>query len=164
VTRVDYGTERVFYRTPRGDVQNARPVTLDKYQKMMLEICRSVIHIRHVELPRFNVGDRLNNNLKLRVDYMRNKIGKDDFKKVLQKKEKENMKRGELSDIMGMYVSVMTDIMYRVLGCSESVDSVEMKEQKEMNTIRLYTNTLFETVSKTYHCKKYEIDSAFQFN
>jgi hypothetical protein len=63
-----------------------------------------------------------------------------------------------------MYVSVMTDIMYRVLGCSESVDSVEMKEQKEMNTIRLYTNTLFETVSKTYHCKKYEIDSAFQFN
>ncbi len=63
-----------------------------------------------------------------------------------------------------MYVSVMTDIMYRVLGCSESVDSVEMKEQKEMNTIRLYTNTLFETVSKTYHCKKYEINTKFQFN
>ena len=59
-----------------------------------------------------------------------------------------------------MYVSVMTDIMYRVLECSESVEG----EEKEMNTIRLYTNTLFETVSKTYHCKKYEINPQFQFN
>ena len=62
-----------------------------------------------------------------------------------------------------MYVSVMTDIMYRVLEGGEGSEG-DVGEQKEMNTIRLYTNTLFETVSKTYHCKKYEIDSAFQFN
>jgi hypothetical protein len=71
------------------------------------------------------------------------------------------MKRGELRDIMLMYVSVMTDIMYRVL---EGGEGEPVGEEKEMNTIRRYTNTLFETVSKTYHCKKYEIDSAFQFN
>jgi hypothetical protein len=77
--------------------------------------------------------------------------------------EKENMKRGELRDIMLMYVSVMTDIMYRVLEGGSMLQG-EVSEEKEMNTIRKYTNTLFETVSKTYHCKKYEINSAFQFN
>lgn len=63
-----------------------------------------------------------------------------------------------------MYVSVMTDIMYRVLDGKEVIEKGEVGEEKEMNEIRKYTNKLFETVSKTYHCKKYEINSKFQFN
>lgn len=58
-----------------------------------------------------------------------------------------------------MYVSVMTDIMYRVL---EVEDVVNIK--REMNELRMYTNTLLEKVSKTYNCKKYEINPKFEFN
>lgn len=58
-----------------------------------------------------------------------------------------------------MYVSVMTDIMYRVLEVREIEGEVG-----EMNSIREYTNRLLETVSKTYNCKKYEINGLFEFN
>ena len=59
---------------------------------------------------------------------------------------------------MGMYVSVMTDIMYRVL--ETNVSDVK----REMNELRMYTNTLFEAVRKTNNCKKYEINTKFEFN
>lgn len=122
------------------------------------DICRKVIHIRHVDIPKFRVEDRMHNNLQLRINYMRNKISKDEFKKLLQKREKETLKKGEISEIMGMYVSVMTDIMYRVLesGKNEMI-------MIEINELRKYTNTLLDTVSKTYNCKKYEIDVNFKF-
>jgi hypothetical protein len=62
-----------------------------------------------------------------------------------------------ISNIIGMYVSVMTDLMYRVLG--GGVGSVK----SEMNELRVYTNNCLEVVSKTYNCKKYSINETFQF-
>lgn len=139
---------------------------LEAYEKLktddnvdnVIDICRQTIHIRHVEQPRFRALDRLNDNLQMRINYMRNKINKEDFKKVLQKKEKENMKRGEISNIIGMYVSVMTDLMYRVL--DGGVGGVK----SEMNELRVYTNNCLEVVSKTDNCKKYSINEKFEFN
>jgi ribosome-associated translation inhibitor RaiA len=155
ITRGYFNNEMrtVTYVSPRGEVHHNHPCKMDD----VIDICRQTIHIRHVEQPRFRALDRLNDNLQMRIDYMRNKINKEDFKKVLQKKEKENMKRGEISNIIGMYVSVMTDLMYRVLG--GGVGSVK----SEMNELRVYTNNCLEVVSKTYNCKKYSINETFQF-
>ena len=144
------GKQTVMY-----DETNRR---LRDFENEMVEICRKVIHMRHVDIPRFRVGDRLTSNLKLRINYMRNKIDKNDLKKLLQKREKENLKKDELSEIMCMYVSVMTDIMYRVLDGSKND---MMNEMNEMNELRMYTNSLLENVSKTYNCKKYEINKKF---
>lgn len=159
-TRVTVGylgneVRQVVYVGPKGEVNTGHPGKVDE----IVEICRKIIHVRHVDVPRFRVGDRLTDNLQLRVDYMRNKLDKECLKKLLQKREKENLKRGELSEITGMYVSVMTDIMYRVL-VSESTEECK----KEMNELRMYTNSLLENVSKTYNCKKYEINSKYDFN
>lgn len=104
----------VVYVSPRGQEFDSHPSKIVD----IVEICRRVIHIRHVDQLRFRETDRLNNNLQMRINFMRNKINKDDFKKILQKKEKENAKRGELRNILGMYVSVMTDLMYRALALS----------------------------------------------
>lgn len=60
---------------------------------------------------------------------------------------------------MWMYVSVMTDLMYRVLdgGIGGGIKS-------EMNELRVYTNNSLEVVSKIYNCKKYSINEKFEFN
>jgi len=156
ITRGYFNNEmrQVTYVSPRGEVHQNHPSKMDD----VINICRQVIHIRHVEQPRFRALDRLNDNLQMRIDYMRNKVNKEDFKKVLQKKEKENMKRGEISNIIGMYVSVMTDLMYRVL---EGAQPTCVKS--EMNELRVYTNNCLEVVSKTYNCKKYIISESFEF-
>ena len=153
---VDRLTEKLVYISPDGTTRSRNP-TKTKTDEL-IEICRKVIHMRYVDLPKFRVEDRMTNNLQLRIDYMRNKINKDEFKKLLQKREKDNLKKGELSEILGMYVSVMTDIMYRVFEYGKT--NTIMTELKEL---RIYINTLLETVSKTYNCKKYEIDVKYNF-
>ena len=145
------------YISPDGTTHSRKP-TKTKTDEL-IEICRKVIHMRYVDVPKFRVDDRMTNNLQLRIDYMRNKINKDEFKKLLQKREKDNLKKGELSEILGMYVSVMTDIMYRVFEYGKT--NTIMTELKEL---RIHTNTLLETVRKTYNCKKYEIDVKYNFN
>jgi hypothetical protein len=60
-----------------------------------------------------------------------------------------------------MYVSVMTDLMYRVL---EGAQPTCVNIKSEMNELRVYTNNCLEVVSKTYNCKKYIISESFEFN
>jgi hypothetical protein len=93
----------------------------------------------------------------MRIDYMRSKIDKESMKKTLQKKEKENMKRDEINNVLGMYITAMTDIFYRVL------DGRNKGIVKEMDELRCYSNECLEAVSKTYNCKKYVIDEKFMF-
>ncbi|NBO36698.1 hypothetical protein EBU91_04090 [bacterium] len=125
---------------------------------MYTEICRNIIHIRHVDIPRFTVENRMNANLKLRIDYMRNKLDKETFKKIIQKKDKDNMKKNEISNLLFMFVNAMTDIFYRLS------DSNKEKILNEMNELRLYTNEQFEKICKVYNCKKYNINAVYQLN
>lgn len=143
-----------YFVTRLMERRNARYKSKDD----MTNICRMVIHIRYVEQARFNVNDRLMNNLKLRIDYMRNKMSRDDMKKLLQKREKDNMKKGEINNILGMYVSCMTDLFYRLMNNED-----EERIKNEMNELRVYTNECLSNVSKVYNCKKYNIDKSYKF-
>lgn len=60
-----------------------------------------------------------------------------------------------------MYVSVMTDLMYRVL--EGGVGGRRQGIKSEMNELRVYTNNCLEVVSRTYNCKKYSINEKFEF-
>ena len=124
----------------------------------MIEICRQVIHIRFIEQPRFTTERRLYSNMQLRIDYMRNKINKDGMKKILQKREKETIKKTELSNVLGMYVTCMTDLFYRLY---DEDDLVKIK--KEMIVLKKYVNDCFQKISKSYNCKEYSIDNKFHF-
>ena len=124
----------------------------------MIEICRQVIHIRFIEQPRFTTERRLYSNMQLRIDYMRNKINKDGMKKILQKREKETIKKTELSNVLGMYVSCMTDLFYRLYDENDLV-----KIRKEMIELKKYVNDCFQKISKSYNCKEYSIDNKFHF-
>ena len=130
----------------------------DEQVTSIIEICRQVIHTRFIEQPRFTTENRLYSNMQLRIDYMRNKINKDEMKRILQKREKETSKKTEISNVLGMYVSCMTDLFYRLY---EENDIVKIK--KEINELKKYVNECFQKISKTYNCKEYRIDNKFYF-
>lgn len=124
----------------------------------IVEICRQVIHVRFTEQPRFATERTLYSNMQLRIDFMRNKITKNAMKKILQKREKETTKKGEISNLLQMYVSCMTDLFYRLY---EENELVKIKE--EMNVLRKYVNTCFGKIRKMYDCKEYLLDDKFHF-
>jgi hypothetical protein len=126
----------------------------EKKEDIILDICRNVIHIRHVELRRFQTN-ALEDNLNLRIDYMRNKINKDGLKSILQKNDKANQKKKEISNIILMYITCMTDLFYR---------SIQEKILlQEMNELRDYTNDCLYNVGKSYNSKQYSINEKFEF-
>lgn len=123
------------------------------------EIARNIIHIRHVEVARFQAPDRLQDNLQMRIDFMRNKIEKEDFKKRIQKKEKDNDKKREINNVLGMYINCMTDIFYRLINNPKEKDNIK----NEMEELRKYVNESFKRISTTFNCKAYEINKDFVF-
>jgi Hom_end-associated Hint/LAGLIDADG-like domain len=128
-----------------------------KSNENFVEIARNIIHIRHIELPRFNRADQLQDNLQMRIDFMRNKIEKEDFKKKIQKKEKESEKKNEIANVLGMYLNCMTDIFYRLI--DKPKDAVKI--QHEMDTLRTYTNKCFVGIGKSFNSKMYELNKDF---
>lgn len=124
------------------------------------EIARNIIHIREVEVPRFQQADRLQDNLKMRIDFMRNKIEKSDFKRKIQKKEKENQKKNEISNVLGMYINCTTDIFYRLIDKPNEAKKIQV----EIDALRRYVNDSLKRISMTFNCRKYEINQHYQFD
>ena len=137
-------------------------------RNIFLNITREVIHIKYEELPRFITPDRLENNLELRIDYMRNKINKVNFGKKIQKKEKENQKKKEISNVINMYITCITDILYRLKSDLKNKEFDTMSKTNidfldEMLSLKQYTNEVFKRISSTYNCKIYSLDKDFKF-
>lgn len=147
------------YQKYNGLRQSTFPFKSNSTNENFAEIARNIIHIRHVEIPRFQAPDRLQNNLQIRINYMRNKIKKEEFKKIIQKKEKENEKKREINNILGMYMNCMTDIFYRLTAKPKQKDTINI----EMEALRKYVNESLARVSSTYNCKKYEINKEYIF-
>lgn len=127
--------------------------------------CRCLIHIRWVELPRWQVH-RNNENLYLRVLYLRNKITEEEFKRTLQRKEKENLKKQEIYNILQMFLECSTEIFYRFmeyLQTGKDRQNDEMDVFKEFEGLREYSNNCLGRVSKAYKCRRYSIDVDFNF-
>ena len=149
---------QIVYISPRGEVHYNHPGKATSSNNFV-EIARNIIHIRFVESPRFQAPDRLQDNLQMRIDYMRNKIEKEEFKKKIQKKEKENEKKREINNILGMYMNCMTDIFYRLTAEPKQKEIIKI----EMEGLRKYVNESLARVSITYNCKKYEINKEYIF-
>jgi hypothetical protein len=131
--------------------------------KTELTKLRNIIHIRMVEIPRFNVNV-LQENENLRIGYMRNKITEEDFKVMLQKKEKQMQKKQEIANILATFMNCMTEIIYRMTELmrtytdnrSEATNMfLEMMDEK--NNLTTYTNQCLSDVSAVYKCKEYKI-------
>lgn len=132
-----------------------------KYKsKELLEIIRNVIHIQRVELRRFMAENIELKHRQLRIDYMRQRINKDQLKNIIQKKEKENQKKNEVLNVLTMYIQCVTDIMYRI----NNADQFQVYNIiNEINGLREYVNNCFMDIKNSYNCKLWGLNDKFVF-
>jgi hypothetical protein len=147
-----------------GDIPCGREISnyfisrnVDKFLKKDLDIMRSVIHVREIDLRRFNPGNIDDRNRDIRIKYMMKMISKDKLKSLLQKREKDTQKKIEISNLLKMYIQCMTDIFYRF--------KEDHKNRKpyysEIKHLVTYTNECFEKIAKSYNCKVWKIEDDF---
>ena len=77
-------------------------------------ITRNLIHMRVVELVKYNFN-HFENNQSLRIMFMRNIINEDRFKTLLQQNDKKIQKNLELRTIFQLLIDTSTEILYRIL-------------------------------------------------
>jgi len=114
--------------------------------KTIEAIIQRTIHIREVEIRGLNVTDRVSSNLHLRIAFMRNHISRDIFKRELQKKDKAFDRNTEHANVLRMYVSCLTDLMYRMYENLEEYEDII----KEIHELRRYTNDCLRRTFTVY--------------
>lgn len=107
---------------------------------------RNFVHIERVEFRNYRT-DHIENNRDLRIKYLNNEITEDQFKKTLQKREKDVEKKGEILQILNTCVVVGSDILRRLLD-----ENDKTKTTREIAELREFTNESMEKVSKLYNC------------
>jgi hypothetical protein len=125
--------------------------------KGVFSICVQIVHIRQVEMRRYTI-DRINDNMDLRILFMRNKITEEEFKVKIQKRQKESDKKREILNILDMFVQCGTEVMYRNYTEKTNTDTW----CKELENLRIYTNECFLSVSDVYKSKKLQLSVNFK--
>jgi len=122
-------------------------------------ICRNLIHMRYVILPRF-LTDRLTNNQDLRIEFLQGCISEEKFKKEIQKRTKKYNKNKELSNIINTILTSSTEILYRLADYINNSNGkiTTYPYDLEMEKLREYINSCFEETSFTYKSKKYSLN------
>lgn len=122
-----------------------------KGQREGYEICRRIIHIRLVEMPKYTIN-RLGENEDLRVRFMLKEITEKSLKRLLQKREKQVNKKQEIANILAMYINSATDIMYRYM--DELTDDYNFasfeKYWRELKNLNEYVKECLINVGNVY--------------
>ena len=113
--------------------------------KSIMNAFRNFVHIERVELRNYRT-DRIENNRDLRIKYLNKEVTEEQFKKTLQKREKDIEKKREILQVLNTCVVVGSEIMRRLL--AEKPENVE----DELKGIRMFTNESMEKISKLYNC------------
>jgi Hom_end-associated Hint len=129
---------------------------------------RQILHIRHIELPRFryNEDDYLSLNQNLRINYMMNKLPEQVFKWEIQRQNKKFQHKKEIFDVLDLFVNTASDILLRFI---EHIQQRSWYFQdgkriyNELEAIRLYANECFEDIGKAYNFKPREITDSLRF-
>lgn len=123
-------------------------------------LCRNIVHIRRIELPKY-VTNVINDNQDLRVKYLTQEITEDKFKNILQKRNKEKGKRREIANILNMYITSSTEILYRYVDeyVKRKKNYIEYNYVCELEALIDYTNNCFKDVSELYKSTRYQIDN-----
>lgn len=141
---------------------------MDKLTTKIDNIVRTTIHLQRVQMPTYQV-DQLEDNLNLRVDYLRNRITEDEFKIKIQRANKLHQKKREIGEIIHLYIQSVTDILYRVNYMVTDKEECKTKDEQdnlhkeidktldEINELTKYTDECFSDISKTYGCKQRRI-------
>lgn len=130
-----------------------RVIRRERNSQTMTIICQRIIHMREVDLEKYM---RRRDNRDLRRKYLKKEIDEKKFKSLIQQRKKRSDWNEEIGGIIGMFITSMTDIIYRYLEGGEMVDYY-----KEMEELREYTNECMERVDRVYNYKGKRIENDY---
>ncbi len=142
---------------------NARHHSLKVNANGLSDIIRRTIHNERIELPQFRT-DYLEKNQELRVQYLCNEIDEDTFKILVQRNDKKHRKNNEISQVIQVSVTAVTDIVFRIIDNLKKTVSGEDKFDElmcEFNGVREYCNEIFKDISFAYGCVQYGLNEQF---
>ena len=126
---------------------------LPRHMKWLAGIHRLMRHINHYEVP---VLDRAidNDNLDLRVKYLKKQIDEKGFKSTLKRREKIRNRATEYKEIFTMFVRVLTDLLINLQGTLNNQSHLTAKNCdnfiNEYVSLQKYANTHFRIIGKRF--------------
>lgn len=133
------------------------------------DIHRQLSHITNYEL-RYNYREQnVVNNLDLRVKFLMNELSEEEFKKIIQQREKKYEKLRDMRTILTMISDTGGDLMRQliqeVIPASGKDIKTKVAEKIEiLEELREYTNTVFHTIHKRYSNRTLIIDKNWNLN
>jgi hypothetical protein len=139
--------------------------TYDHRIHLIGDIIRNMIHNIHVELPNFRT-DHFAKNQDLRIKYLESLINEDEFKILIQRNDKKNRKNTEISQIIALCNTAVTDIIYRFCDYFKKCKINEYNLDTytdELTEIQNYCNNILRDIAFTYSSVQYKFDASFSF-
>lgn len=142
---------------------------LNDYENYVMDRCRHLIQMGDMMVHR-NRPNITEINEEFRVEFMRNKITLEYFKKRVQENEKKHMKELEIFNLFEMAYHSLSDIFLRYIQALAKIDVVQLvgknvkeyedeiaypceldKILNEIPVLLKYINACFEEISEVYH-------------
>lgn len=109
------------------NMRNIRDILNNNYKIILMD--RFLNHIRHVEMPRFQVGQNYTDNLSLNIEYLSKQITEDEWKKTLQQREKRVYVKNEIYQRMSAFADATQE-------CIQDLQANEILESKLLSSMR----------------------------
>jgi len=168
-------------------VRKIRELTTDLSKRnIVMNVVRLLIRLSDVELPNLvplhvrNIPHDPNRDIRIR--YMLNRMTIEEFRTLLQKREKDRLKREEVSQVLETFVQVADDLVYDLLNdvVDDTLDhvadvadvadvdvSLEIRQTNldgflsQMEHLRNYINDALAKIAQQYHSKRKAISPTY---
>ena len=130
----------------------AQRVRCDEYRTVFAEITslqRQLVHLSEVEIPALQYRYRNTDNLDLRLKYLTNELSREDFKMMLQRREKKREKDLAAREIYEVLVNVGRDTLWAFIEARLS----HLQAADELRNIAIYANQHLSNISTQYKMK-----------
>lgn len=136
------------------DDRNFRDVIIrELYKKNLqntheiIEITRQIAHVEMIDMPRYRV-DVIKTNKDLRVKYLMNLCEQEDVERILYKREKINLKKEAVYNILHTVIETLKDILYRYVVLSQGLNYNDCV--KEIETILDHAHGVLDDIHSKY--------------
>ena len=131
---------------PCGGLPNQWMMRNFHKDRYIMNAHRIFVHIDGIELRNYRTN-RIENNRDLRIKYINNEITEEQFKRTLQKREKDVEKKREILQVLNTCIVVGSDILRRLLSHNDSETAT-----KEIQELVTFTNESMVKISKLFNC------------
>ena len=156
------GANRVTTRLQRIQTVNQANLEIIAFVNSMFENIRCFQHHTQVDIPRLRrilqEDTREDNHRQLRVKRMVNEITDDEWKKTLQRDEKEQLRTQSRLQLLEMYVTAGMEIIGQVVNDPYDINSINT----QLTTLYQFTQTSNQKISKAYGCTALRLTMSIQ--